>query len=57
MLFLDRWYNPMVHEQAMDRAHRIGQTKDVSVSFLDANMSLDEVMAHINRQVKALTYL
>jgi hypothetical protein len=57
VLFLDRWYNPMVHEQAMDRAHRIGQTKDVSVSFLDANMSLDEVMAHINRQVKALTYL
>ena len=28
----DLWYNPTVEEQAIDRAHRIGQTRDVHVT-------------------------
>ena len=48
VLFLDRWFNPCVHEQAMDRAHRIGQTRAVDVSFVDVNMSIDQVMAQMN---------
>ena len=31
--FNNRW-NPAVEEQAIDRAHRIGQTEDVKVSRL-----------------------
>ena len=27
----DRWWNPAVEDQATDRAHRIGQTRDVQV--------------------------
>ncbi|KAH8098263.1 ATP binding protein [Aureococcus anophagefferens] len=27
VLFLDRWWNPTVHDQAMDRTHRLGQTR------------------------------
>ena len=42
MLFLDRWYNPMVHEQAMDRAHRIGQTRPVKVFRLVTRNSVEE---------------
>lgn len=28
---LDQWWNPAVEEQAMDRVHRLGQTRDVQV--------------------------
>ena len=31
VIHFDRWWNPAVEEQATDRAHRIGQTKDVLV--------------------------
>lgn len=47
--FLDRWFNPMVHSQAEDRCHRIGQTADkVNIFFADVATTVDEVMAFIN---------
>ena len=49
VLFLDRWWNPTVHDQAMDRAHRIGQKRPVDVSFLDGVDTVDEVMRAINK--------
>ena len=47
--FLDRWFNPMVHQQAQDRCHRIGQTKNVFVAYLDNVRTFDAVMAYINK--------
>jgi SNF2 family DNA or RNA helicase len=41
--FLDRWYNPFVHQQAEDRCHRIGQTKPVHVTYFDCAATIDEV--------------
>ncbi|KAK7249318.1 hypothetical protein SO694_00047228 [Aureococcus anophagefferens] len=38
-----------VHFQAQARCHRIGQDKEVDVSFFDATCTLDEVMAEINK--------
>ena len=29
VVFLDPWFNPTIEEQAIDRAHRIGQTRAV----------------------------
>ena len=31
VFLMDPWWNPAVEEQAMDRCHRIGQTKEVVV--------------------------
>mmetsp|Transcript_63633 Transcript_63633/g.74544 ORF Transcript_63633/g.74544 Transcript_63633/m.74544 type:complete len:491 (+) Transcript_63633:184-1656(+) len=46
--FLDRWFNPCVHDQAQDRCHRIGQEREVRVVYNDVSMTVDEVMANIN---------
>jgi hypothetical protein len=44
VFFCDRWFNPQVMEQAVCRVHRIGQTKEVRVVYLDAQGTFDEVM-------------
>ena len=44
VLFCDRWFNPTVHDQAMDRTHRIGQTKAVFVDYIDCIDTFDMVM-------------
>jgi superfamily II DNA/RNA helicase len=46
--FLDRWFNPCVHDQAESRCHRIGQKKDVNIAYLDINFTIDVVMKRIN---------
>jgi hypothetical protein len=33
VIHLSRWWNPAVEDQCSDRAHRIGQTKDVHVYY------------------------
>ena len=34
VIICDPWWNPQVLEQAIDRVHRLGQTKDVVVRYL-----------------------
>mmetsp|Transcript_39990 Transcript_39990/g.83637 ORF Transcript_39990/g.83637 Transcript_39990/m.83637 type:complete len:740 (+) Transcript_39990:2121-4340(+) len=46
--FLDRWFNPQIHDQAESRCHRIGQKKNVKVAYLDTNFTVDVVMKHVN---------
>jgi len=36
VVHVTRWWNPAVEDQCTDRAYRIGQTKDVSVYYLQA---------------------
>jgi hypothetical protein len=52
VMFVDRWFNPTVHDQAMDRCYRIGQTKDVFVSFFDCVGTLDVGMMLTNKHKK-----
>jgi hypothetical protein len=48
VIFVDRWFNPFVHEQAQDRCHRLGQSKDVSVTYHDVSYTVDDVMRYLN---------
>ncbi|GAA3396678.1 DEAD/DEAH box helicase [Cryptosporangium minutisporangium] len=40
----DRWWNPAVEAQASDRAHRIGQTRTVTVHTLVTEGSIEEAI-------------
>ncbi|HET6827012.1 MAG TPA: C-terminal helicase domain-containing protein, partial [Amnibacterium sp.] len=45
-ILLDPWWNPAAEEQAIDRAHRIGQTRSVYVYRLVAKDTIEQkVMA------------
>jgi SWI/SNF-related matrix-associated actin-dependent regulator of chromatin subfamily A3 len=39
---LDPWWNPAIEDQAMDRVHRLGQTRDVSVVRFCARDTIEE---------------
>jgi SNF2 family DNA or RNA helicase len=41
VIFADPWWNPAVEDQAIDRAHRIGQKKAVHVIRLIAEDSIE----------------
>ncbi|TPW74309.1 DEAD/DEAH box helicase [Schumannella soli] len=42
VFLLDPWWNPAAEEQAIDRTHRIGQTKPVNVYRIVANDTIEE---------------
>jgi non-specific serine/threonine protein kinase len=42
VVIYDPWWNPAVESQAVDRAHRIGQTKNVNVYRLVTEGSIEE---------------
>ncbi|MCH7225286.1 SNF2-related protein [Haloferula sp. A504] len=50
VVHLDPWWNPAVENQATDRAHRIGQSKPVSVYRLLARDSVEERVLKIQLQ-------
>lgn len=51
VIFADPWWNPAVEDQAIDRAHRIGQKKTVHVIRLIAKNTIeDEVVALAQRK-------
>ena len=49
VIFLDHDWNPMADLQAMDRAHRIGQTRVVSVYRLITRGTLEEKIMNLQR--------
>ncbi|KAK6149892.1 hypothetical protein DH2020_017417 [Rehmannia glutinosa] len=42
VILLDLWWNPTTEDQAIDRAHRIGQTRPVSVFRLTVNDTVED---------------
>jgi superfamily II DNA or RNA helicase len=51
---LDPWWNPAVENQAIDRAHRIGQTRQVMVYRLIARDTIEEKVVALARRKAAL---
>ena len=54
MFILDPWWNPAVEAQAVDRAHRIGQTKQVFSYRLIARDTVEEKVLLLQQHKKDL---
>ena len=50
-------WNPSVEQQAMDRVHRIGQTRDVVATRYIVQGSIEETMLALQKQKKELATL
>ena len=54
VFLLDPWWNPAVEAQAIDRAHRIGQTRTVFAYKLIARGTVEEKVAELQQQKREL---
>lgn len=54
VFILDPWWNPAAEAQAIDRAHRIGQTKNVMVYRLVAEGTIEEKVLALQQRKAAL---
>jgi len=54
VIHLDPWWNPAVEDQATDRAHRIGQTRPVTVYRLIARGTIEEKILAMHGDKRAL---
>ena len=54
VLHLDPWWNPAVEDQATDRAHRIGQTRPVTVSRLVSQGTIEEAILALHAEKRDL---
>ena len=54
VLHLDPWWNPAAEDQATDRAHRIGQTKPVTVMRLIAEGTIEEAILALHEEKRDL---
>jgi superfamily II DNA or RNA helicase len=54
VFLLDPWWNPAAEAQAIDRAHRIGQTKPVFAYRLIAKDTVEERIAELQHRKRAL---
>ncbi len=51
---LERLWSPGMMEQAEDRLHRIGQTRPVTITYLDAHRTIDEYLCEVLRDKSRL---
>ena len=54
VFLLDPWWNPAVEAQAVDRAHRIGQTRPVFAYRLIARNTVEEKVLELQNSKRAL---
>lgn len=57
VIFLDPWWNASIENQATDRAHRIGQTKDVFVHHLYSDGTVEEWILMLQKKKDAVASL
>jgi SNF2 family DNA or RNA helicase len=54
VIHLDPWWNPAVEDQASDRAHRLGQTRPVTIYRLVAMGTIEEQMLSLHARKRGL---
>jgi len=54
VIHMDPWWNPAVEDQASDRAHRIGQTRPVTIYRLVAQNTIEEKIIKLHQQKRDL---
>ena len=54
VIHLDPWWNPAAEDQASDRAHRIGQTKPVTVVRMVTRGTIEEAVVALHGKKRAL---
>ena len=54
VFILDPWWNPAVEAQAIDRAHRIGQTRRVFAYRLIARNTVEEKILELQKSKREL---
>ena len=55
VIIYDPWWNPAVESQAVDRAHRIGQKKSVTVYRLVTEDSIEQKIMQLKAKKKRIT--
>ena len=51
---MDPWWNPAAEDQAADRAHRIGQTRPVTIYRLVTKGTIEEQIIQLHRSKREL---
>ena len=54
VIHMDPWWNPAVEDQASDRAHRIGQTRPVTISRLVTRGTIEEQIVELHHRKRDL---
>ena len=54
VIHLDPWWNPAVEDQASDRAHRIGQSKSVTIYRLIAKNTIEDKILQLHHDKRDL---
>lgn len=54
VIMLDLWWNPTTEDQAVDRAHRIGQTRPVTVSRLTISNTVEDRILALQEKKRAM---
>ena len=54
VIHMDPWWNPAAEDQASDRAHRIGQTRPVTIYRLVAKGTIEEQIVALHRHKRDL---
>ena len=54
VIHYDQWWNPMVEDQATDRTHRIGQTRQVTALKLIVRNTIEEKIHALQQRKRVL---
>lgn len=54
VILMDLWWNPQIEEQAFDRAHRLGQVRDVTIYKLSIKDTVEERILRLQDKKRAL---